>query len=77
MPWRSGPLEPKVKELVLLAMDAAATHLYQPGLRAHIRNALGLGATREEIMEVIELVSVIGIHSCAVGVPILIEELGA
>ena len=26
-------------------------------------------------MEVIELVSVIGIHSCAVGVPILIEEL--
>jgi len=28
-------------------------------------------------MEVIELVSVIGIHSCAVGVPILIEELGA
>jgi alkylhydroperoxidase/carboxymuconolactone decarboxylase family protein YurZ len=55
----------------------AATHLYQPGLRAHIRNALGYGATREEIMEVIELVSVIGIHSAAVGVPILLEELGA
>jgi alkylhydroperoxidase/carboxymuconolactone decarboxylase family protein YurZ len=58
-------------------MDAAATHLFEPGIRQHVRNALALGATREEIMEVIELVSVIGIHSCAVGVPILIEELGA
>jgi alkylhydroperoxidase/carboxymuconolactone decarboxylase family protein YurZ len=70
-------LEPKVKEMIYIAFDVAATHLYQPGLRAHIRNALGYGATREEIMEVIELVSVIGIHSAAVGVPILLEELGA
>jgi alkylhydroperoxidase/carboxymuconolactone decarboxylase family protein YurZ len=76
IPWTHGVLEPKVKEMIYIAFDVAATHLYQPGLRAHIRNALGLGATREEIMEVIELVSVIGIHSCAVGVPILIEELG-
>ena len=77
VPWTHGVLEPKVKEMIYIAFDVAATHLYEPGLRAHIRNALGLGATREEIMEVIELVSVIGIHSCAVGVPILIEELGA
>ena len=27
VPWRNGPLEPKVKELVLVAMDAAATNL--------------------------------------------------
>ena len=77
VPWTHGVLEPKIKEMIYIAFDVAATHLYEPGLRAHIRNALGLGATREEIMEVIELVSVIGIHSCAVGVPILIEELGA
>jgi alkylhydroperoxidase/carboxymuconolactone decarboxylase family protein YurZ len=77
VPWTSGVLEPKVKELIYTAFDVAATHLYEPGLRQHIRNALDLGATREEIMEVIELVSVIGIHSCAVGVPILLEELGA
>jgi alkylhydroperoxidase/carboxymuconolactone decarboxylase family protein YurZ len=77
VPWTHGVLEPKVKELIYIAFDVAATHLYQPGLRAHIRNALGYGATREEIMEVIELVSVIGIHSAAVGVPILLEELGA
>jgi hypothetical protein len=28
-------------------------------------------------MEVIELVSVLGIHACTVGVPILLEELAA
>ena len=75
VPWTCGVLEPKVKELIYTAFDVAATHLYEPGLRQHIRNALDLGATKEEIMEVIELVSVIGIHSCAVGVPILLEEL--
>jgi hypothetical protein len=42
---------------------------------ASIRNAIGYGATREEIMEVIEIASVIGIHAATVGVPILLEEL--
>ena len=77
VPWTSGVLEPKVKELIYTAFDVSATHLYEPGLRQHIRNALAYGATREEVMEVIELASVIGIHSAAVGVPILLEELGS
>jgi len=77
VPWVSGVLEPKVKELIYTAFDVAATHLYVKGLRAHIRNALGYGATREEVLEVIEIASVIGIHSCTVGVPILVEELAA
>jgi alkylhydroperoxidase/carboxymuconolactone decarboxylase family protein YurZ len=75
VPWESGVLEPKVKEFVYTAFDVAATHLFEPGLRQHIRNALGYGATREEIMEVIEIASVIGIHAATVGVPILLEEL--
>jgi alkylhydroperoxidase/carboxymuconolactone decarboxylase family protein YurZ len=77
VPWRNGPLEPKVKELIYIAIDAATTHLYEPGLRQHIRNALGYGATKEEIMEVLELVSVLGIHACTLGVPVLLEELEA
>ena len=77
VPWISGTLEPKVKELIYTAFDVSETHLYESGLRQHIRNALGYGATREEVLEVIELASVIGIHSCTVGVPILIEELAA
>jgi alkylhydroperoxidase/carboxymuconolactone decarboxylase family protein YurZ len=75
IPWRSGPLEPKVKELIYIAVDAATTHLYEPGLRIHIRNALRRGATQAELLEVLELVSVIGMHSCALGVPVLMDEL--
>jgi alkylhydroperoxidase/carboxymuconolactone decarboxylase family protein YurZ len=75
VPWRTGVLEPKVKELVYIAFDAAATHLYVPGLKLHMRNAVRLGATSAEIIEVLEIVSVIGIHAAAVGVPILADEL--
>jgi alkylhydroperoxidase/carboxymuconolactone decarboxylase family protein YurZ len=77
VPWRKGVLEPKFKELIYVAIDAATTHLYEPGLRQHIRNALGYGATKDEIMEVLELVSVLGIHACTLGVPVLLEELEA
>jgi alkylhydroperoxidase/carboxymuconolactone decarboxylase family protein YurZ len=75
IPWRRHVLPPKVKELIYIAIDATATHLYAPGLRRHIGNALKLGATREEILEVLELISVVGIHACNLGVPILAEEL--
>jgi alkylhydroperoxidase/carboxymuconolactone decarboxylase family protein YurZ len=77
VPWTHGRLEPKVKEFIYIAIDAATTHLYEPGTRIHVRNALRYGATREEIMEVFELVSVLGIHSTTHGVPILMEELRA
>ena len=77
VPWKHGTLEPKVKEFIYVAIDAATTHLYAPGTRVHIRNAIRYGATRQEIMEVLELVSVLGIHSITHGVPILLEELTA
>lgn len=77
VPWRNGYLEPKVKELIYTAIDASTTHLYEPGLRQHIRNALGYGATKEEIMEVLECTSVLGIHTCTLGVPVLMEEFEA
>ena len=60
-------LEPKVKELIYTAFDASATHMYVPGLRQHIENALGYGATPAEVMEVFELASTIGIHGYLVG----------
>ena len=76
-PWRHGALPPKVKALVLLTVDAAATHLYGPGVRHHLRTALALGATAAEIVETLELTATMGIHACNVGVPILLEELAA
>ncbi|MCK7621637.1 carboxymuconolactone decarboxylase family protein [Streptomyces sp. RS10V-4] len=76
-PWQSGVLDPKVIELLCIAVDAAATHMYAPGVRRHIRAALDLGATREEILEVLKLSTLVGIHACNIGVPILAEELAA
>ena len=75
VPWRGGALEPKVKELIYVAVDGAATHLYEPGFRQHVRLALEYGATKEELLEVLELTSTLGIHACTVGVPLLQEEL--
>ena len=77
VPWKSGTLSPKVKELVYIAFDTAATHLYMPGLKLHIENAIGYGATAQEILEVMEIASVIGIHAATTAVPILVEEMAA
>jgi len=76
-PWRKGVLPPKVKELIYIAVDASVTHLYEPGVKLHMRKALEQGATPEEILEVLELVSVLGIHSCTIGVPALAEVCDA
>lgn len=75
IPWKKGCLEPKMKELIYIAMDASATHMFDYGLRSHIQSALRVGATKEEIWEVVEIVSVIGIHSAILAAPILLEEL--
>ena len=73
-PIRKGILDPKTFELIAIAVDASCTHLYAPGVRRHIRKALELGVTIEEILAVLQLTSILGIHSMALGAPILIEE---
>ena len=75
VPQNNGPLEQKYKELILIAINAATTHLYAPGVRRHIQNALKAGATKEEILEAIQLTTVMGIHACNVAIPILMEEV--
>jgi len=45
--------------------------------RRHIRAALKLGATVEEVMEVLKLCVVQGVQACNLGVPILAEEVDA
>ena len=70
----SSGLDPLTIEFIAIAVDASCTHMYAPGVRRHIRKALELGATKQQIMSVLELVSVLGIHSVALGAPLLIEE---
>ncbi|KAK4185881.1 AhpD-like protein [Podospora australis] len=80
VPWvkevdgkRGGALEPKVKELVYCAFDAASTHLYVPGLKLHMKNALGYGATPQEILEVLEIATLLSLHTAHVAAPIIQE----
>jgi len=73
--YKSGVIPPKEVELISIACDASFTHMYAPGTHRHIKAALKLGATMEEIMEVLKLCVVQGIQSCNMGVPILAEEI--
>jgi alkylhydroperoxidase/carboxymuconolactone decarboxylase family protein YurZ len=73
VPWKHGVLEPKVKELIYCAFDCSATHLWLPGLKLHMRNALGYGATPLEIMEVIQIASALGAHAFEFAMPALRE----
>jgi alkylhydroperoxidase/carboxymuconolactone decarboxylase family protein YurZ len=61
-------------EFISIAVDASCTHMYAPGTRRHIRKALELGATTDQVMAVLEGVAVLGLHSVAMGAPILQEE---
>lgn len=65
----------QIKELIYCAFDAAATHLYQPGLKLHMRNAIRYGATPEEIMEVLEIATLLSLHTATVAAPILEREI--
>jgi alkylhydroperoxidase/carboxymuconolactone decarboxylase family protein YurZ len=73
----SGVLDPKTVEFLAIAVDASCTHMYGPGVRRHIRKALELGATLEEITAVLQCVSVLGIHAMSLAAPMLIEEAAA
>ena len=72
--YKSGVMPAKEVELLSIACDASFTHMYAPGTRRHIRAALKLGATMQEIMEVLKLCVVQGVQACNLGVPILAEE---
>jgi alkylhydroperoxidase/carboxymuconolactone decarboxylase family protein YurZ len=74
-PWNDGELEPKLRELIYLAIDVSTTHLYTPGLEQHMVNAVEYGATKGEILTVIEIASQEGYDAMATGIPILVEEI--
>ena len=73
-PWQSDVLPRKLVELIGIALNAACTNLNPEGTRRHIRRALDAGATRDEILMILKMASVMSIHSCSLGAPILLEE---
>jgi AhpD family alkylhydroperoxidase len=49
---RRGKLPPKVREMIVVA--AVSIGGYLPGIKDHVRRALRLGATKEELVEVFQ-----------------------
>jgi alkylhydroperoxidase/carboxymuconolactone decarboxylase family protein YurZ len=58
-------LQPKDRGLVLCALNYASTDLNARGTKIHIRNALKLGATPDEIIEMLDIIALMGIHGVA------------
>lgn len=76
-PWTGAVLSRRFVELVSVAISVACTNLDRAGTRRHIRAALEAGATRDEILTIIKMATVMAIHSCSLGAPILLEEAAA
>ena len=72
-PWQ-GALDRKTAELISVAVNVACTNLNLDGTRRHIKSAIEAGATRDELLMVLKMASLLSIHVCSLGAPILIEE---
>lgn len=74
-----GNLTPRESELICIAVTGQVTYLNRAAVSHHIRQAMRLGASAEEVMETLQLAASLGVHSMLVGVPIaheVFEELG-
>lgn len=76
-PARTGPLTPRMVELIYVGLDASASHLFESGLTTHMRRALEVGATQADLFDVLHLVAVQGIASVGQAAEILAELAGA
>jgi alkylhydroperoxidase/carboxymuconolactone decarboxylase family protein YurZ len=73
-PWKSGVLDAKTREFMAIAIDCSITHMYEHGLRIHIRNALKHGASRAEILEIFELCATLGVSTYVAGAKALADN---
>lgn len=66
-PWDVGVLDDLTRELILVAIDCSVAHMYGPGARVHMRNAIALGATLEQLLAVLEIASTLGVAAYRLG----------
>lgn len=74
-PLNSPALDSRTFELVCIAIDASVTHMFAPGTRRHIRRALDLGVSADEIVAVLQLTATLGLHTMSMAAPLLQQEL--
>lgn len=62
-------LTPRERVLVRLALSSSPTHLNREAMRGEMRTALKIGVTPREILEVFQLVGLLGLHACVDSIP--------
>lgn len=55
IPWRSGTVRARVKELAALACDATPSHRFRPGFRMHLKNVIKLGVGRAALFQALDI----------------------
>jgi alkylhydroperoxidase/carboxymuconolactone decarboxylase family protein YurZ len=73
-PARTGPMSERMVELIYVALDASASHLFESGLRTHMGKAMQCGATPADIFDVLHLVATQGLASVVQAAAILAQE---
>ncbi|MEI6640892.1 MAG: carboxymuconolactone decarboxylase family protein [Novosphingobium sp.] len=63
IPWRSGTVRARIKELAAMACDAAPSHRFRPGFRVHLKNAIALGVGRRAILQTLDIAAAAPEHS--------------
>ena len=61
--------------LITLALNGCFTALNPDALRLQIRRALRFGIDRREILQVLQMTAHLGVHACAIGVPLLMDAM--
>lgn len=69
VPAQRGHLDDTERALIALAVSAAVTTLDPAGVHTAVVQAKRAGASRDECLEAIHLVSVLGVHSLVTGFP--------
>jgi alkylhydroperoxidase/carboxymuconolactone decarboxylase family protein YurZ len=70
---QAGALSQRMVELIYVALDASASHLFETGLHTHMKRALEVAATPDDIFDVLHLVTVQGVSSACQAADILAE----
>lgn len=76
LPWeRDDVLDPGIKHLLSIAIDAVSPQHYTDGLRKHLREALAIGVRPAAVLEVLQLASVTGLRTLDVGLEVLARRV--
>jgi alkylhydroperoxidase/carboxymuconolactone decarboxylase family protein YurZ len=76
-PYRRGVLSPRDQALIVLAAESAIPQAGKDRMAVALEVAVRCGATRDEVVCILEIASCMGIHAVSVGLPILLDELAA